>query len=403
MECGPRVLCDLRSDSLIYLDHCATTPLDPRVKAAMDDATAQSERGAAANPSSVHAPGRAAKGILSRARRDIADLIGATPEEIIFTASASEANNLLIKGLAFATRAKPFRIAVSNIEHDCVIEAARWLARKLDWVQLREIPCGNDGVVRVADIEKACSLGLDLICLMMVNHETGMRQPIEAAAEIAHRHGALLHTDAVQAPGRVEVNLKNLGCDSLSLSAHKLHGPQGIGLLLARRGLVIDSLIHGGHQERGVRAGTENWIGAVGLSVALSIAIENQSSEAKHLRDLEEAFLSRIRDSAIEFALNGESNRAPGILNISIKGGNSHDLVAGMDIEGIAISAGAACSSGVIEPSRILKAMCVEPWRIESGLRISFGRTNTLEDAATAADALVTLSRRLTAERGFRS
>lgn len=403
MECERCVLCDDRSEPLIYLDHCATTPLDPRVKAAMDDAAAQCERGAAANASSVHAPGRAAKSILSRARRDIADLIGATPEEIIFTASASEANNLLIKGLAFATRAKPFRIAVSNIEHDCVIEAARWLARKFDWISLREIPCNGDGVVTSEQIEKACSLGVDLVCLMMVNHETGLRQPIEAASEIAHHSGALLHSDSVQAPGRIEVNLKNLGCDSLSLSAHKLYGPQGIGILRLRKGLMLDSIVHGGHQERGMRAGTENWIGAVGLSVALRLAVESQSVEAKHLRELEETFLSRMRASQIEFAMNGGSNRAPGILNISLKGGNSHDLVAGMDIEGIAISAGAACSSGVIEPSRILKAMGVEPWRVESGLRISIGRTNTLEDAAAAADALITLSRRLTAERGFRS
>lgn len=381
--------------TMIYLDHCATTPLDPRVRSAMDAVRDQKW----GNPSSVHAPGRRARALISEARSRIAQTLGAAPAEIVFTASASEANNLVLKGLALFGRPGPFRIVVSAFEHDSVRYCVHYLAERLEWVDITEVRPDEGGIVDPGAIDRACAKGASLVSVMAVNNETGTIQPIREIAEIAHRHGALFHTDAVQAMGRVEVSPAEIGCDLLTASSHKIYGPPGVGMMYVRNGVRLDSLVHGGHQEKGRRAGTEFLEGIVGFAEAVILAAESKEEDNAHLGDLEETFLDRLSQKGAPFQVNGSTaDKVPGVINVSLRDVAGHDLVIGMDLAGFAISAGAACSSGVIEPSHVLQSMGLEPWRIESGVRISFGRANTREEVVQAADALSDLRERLIAE-----
>ncbi len=381
---------------MAYLDHCASTPLDAEVRRAMESVMDLSADAACANPSSVHGPGRKARAIMNEARAKIARAIGALPAEIVFTASGSEANNLAVKGIALRSQARPFHLIVSAIEHDSILNAARYLAGRFDWVRLREVPPDSEGIVSSDAVERACEEGASLVCVMAVNNETGVRQPIQEIARVAHRRGAIFHTDAVQALGRVEIGAKNLGCDLLSASSHKIYGPAGVGFLYVQDGIKLDSLIHGGHQEKERRAGTENLEGITGFARAVGLALERMAEDRLRMMEVEKAFLDRLRRNGTEFQINGSTaEKVPGVLNLSCAGIQSHDLVVGMDLAGHAISAGAACSSGVIEPSHVLRAMKLEPWRIEGGIRISFGRRNGMEDVRSAADALSDLCGKL--------
>lgn len=379
----------------IYLDHCATTPVDARVLEAMDQAR-ERLRG---NPSSIHAPGRRARAVLTEARSHIAQTLGVMPAELIFTGSGSEANNLALKGIVFSRWPRPVHLAISSIEHDSARNTARYLAERFEHVTLTEIDPDSAGVVHPADVARACGdAEISLISMMAVNNETGVVQPVEALAEFARARGALFHCDAVQALGRLEVSPPAWGCDFLTVSAHKIYGPRGIGLLYARRGIRFDPLVHGGHQEGGRRAGTENGAAIVGFRCALERAAEARGEINDHLGRLEAAFLETLRESGIAFELNGGgTERVAGVINLAIRGIQSHDLVVGMDLQGFAISAGAACSSGVIEPSHVLRAMGLEAWRVEGGVRISFGKSNTPEEAVGAANALSALAKRLLA------
>lgn len=333
---------------------------------------------------------------MNEARAWIAQQIGTAPAEIIFTGSASEANNLALKGLAFRNPLKPYHLVISSIEHDSVRHTARYLAERFDWMKLSEVPADSEGVIRPEAVERACGSGASLVSVMTVNNETGVRQPIEEIASVAHRGGALFHTDAVQAAGRLNIDTRSIGCDFLTLSAHKIYGPRGIGLLYAKAGTKIDPLVHGGHQEKGRRAGTENVEAIAGFAEALCLAQESVEEESSHLWEVESAFLDRLSELQVAFQINGrEADKVAGIINLSVRGVNSADLVVGMDLAGFAISAGSACSSGVIEPSHVLKAMALEPWRVEGGVRISFGRSNSIEDVRAAADALSQLCARL--------
>jgi cysteine desulfurase len=380
----------------VYFDHCATTALDPRVAEAMADAR---ER-LAGNPSSVHGPGRRARAVLTEARSRVARALGAAPADLIFTASGSEANNLAIKGAALRAYPSAFRLVVSAIEHDCVRNAARYLADRFEHVTVAEVMPDGDGVVHAEAVDRACREGgASMVCVMAVNNETGVMQPVEEIAEVARAHGALFHCDAVQALGRMEVELSAWDCDFLAVSAHKLYGPRGVGALYARRGAAFDPLVHGGHQEGGRRAGTENVEGIVGFARAAELAIEELAGSRERMRALEGVFLRELQARGMEFAMNGaEAQRVPGVFNLAFPGVESHDLVVGMDLAGYAISAGAACSSGVIEPSHVLKAMALEAWRVEGGVRISFGKANTEREALAGAGALAELVTRLRLE-----
>jgi len=354
---------------------------------------------AGGNPSSVHTPGRKARAIMSEARSRIAQCLGAAPAQIVFTASGSEANNLAIKGAALRAFPKAFHLIISAFEHDSVLYAARYLAERFDHVRLSEVRPNAEGVIEPGEIDRACAEGASLICVMAVNNEIGTVQPVEEIAAIARARGARFHLDAVQAAGRLEINTEALGCDSLSISAHKIYGPRGIGLLYLREGSAIDALIHGGHQEKGRRAGTEDLPAIAGFAEAVMLSAERLDDDRRHLAEIEKAFVDRLAARDLPFKINGSTKeKAPGVMNLSLRGAQSHDLVAGMDLSGFAISAGAACSSGVIEPSHVLKAMDIEPWRIQSGVRISMGRSTSAEDMVQAADALADLWGRLQKE-----
>lgn len=352
------------------------------------------------NPSSVHTPGRRARAALGEARAKIARCLGASPAEIVFTSSGSEANNLALKGTALRDPGEPFHLIVSAIEHDSVRFAARYLAERFDWVHLSEVAPDSGGLIAPEEIERVGADGASLVSVMAVNNETGVRQPIAEIAAVAHRLGALMHTDAVQGLGRIDLDVREMGCDLLTASAHKVYGPRATGLLYVRAGTRVDALVHGGHQEKGRRAGTENLESVVGFAEAVTLASGRLAETNLHLADLERTFLERLRSREVSFEINGScAQKVAGVLNISLEGTSSDDLVVGMDLAGFALSAGAACSSGVIEPSHVLQAMDLESWRIAGGIRISFGRTNTPREAVAAADGLADLHGRLKKER----
>ncbi len=380
---------------MIYLDHCATTPPDPEVLRAKAEALELARTGKLANPSSVHSAGRKARAMVSESRRAVAKAIHAKPEEIVFTSSASEANNLAIQGIAEAHGDSPIKLVVSAIEHECVLNAARALAASDPRVKLIEVAPNEEGVIQSESVERACKGGAALVCVMAVNNETGVIQPVAEIAKIAHRAGGRMLVDAVQAMGRIEVDPGAWDCDLISISAHKIYGPQGVGMLWVKRGTPLKALIHGGHQEGNRRAGTENVSGIVGFARAMTLAAERIAETHTQMKSLETAFLERLVECGAEFVINGAIERkVPGILNLSLDGAQSHDFVAGMDLAGIAISAGAACSSGVIEPSRVIRAMGLPDSRAGSSIRISFGKGNTISEARTAAEALAKLQKR---------
>ena len=375
-----------------YLDHCATTPLDPEVRSAMDSV----RLAAWGNPSSVHASGRKSRAVLSESRARIAQVLRVSPPEIVFTSSASEANNLAIKGAVLRQYPEPFHLIVSAIEHDSVLRASRYLAARFDWVRLTEIAPDEGGRIDPAAVEAACRKGASLVSVMMVNNETGIQQPVQEIAQISRRHGALFHTDATQAVGRIEIAPRDMDCDFLTASSHKIYGPRGMGLLCIKEGTKLDAGVHGGLQEGGRRAGTEDVAGAAGFARAFELAWDGIGPRNMRLAELEKAFMARLLHCNVSFDINGAlADKVSGVVNLSISGIQSSDLVIGMDLAGFAISAGSACSSGVIEPSHVLKAMSLEPWRIEGGIRISFGKDNQLDDARDAAQALADLAARL--------
>jgi cysteine desulfurase len=381
---------------MINLDQNATTAIDPEVFEAVSEAL----RRFPGNPSSVHGEGRAARGALEQARADLAGSVDGDAEGVIFTGSGSEANNLMIQGVVAARAGRPSHLVVSAIEHDSVLHAARAMARRFASVAVTEVAPESDGAARPAAMAAALRPETCLVCLMHANNETGCLQPVAETARLAHGAGALLHCDAVQSPGRARLEMRALGCDSLTLSAHKFQGPKGIGALLVGPAVKLEPMIHGGSQERLRRAGTENVAGAIGMALAARLARERRPAATAHLRGLEEAFLEALRRDQPDLEINGVfDDKIPGVVNLSIRGVHQDDLVVGMDLAGYAISAGAACSSGVIEPSHVLTAMGLERWRIEGGVRISFGREHTPRQAADAGAALGRLSRRLQAAR----
>ncbi len=382
--------------SSVYLDHCATTPLDSGVAEKM----LAIRDSLAGNPSSIHWAGRRARSLMTDARSRIAQELSVAPADLIFTASGSEANNLALKGFVLQAWPKPVHLIISAIEHDSVRHPARYLARRFENVSLIEVNPGSGGRLDPGAIEAACpDRGLCLISVMALNNETGVVQPVEEIGGIARERGIRFHCDAVQALGRIDVEPVKWGCDFLSASAHKIHGPRGAGLLYAKRSVPFDPLIHGGHQEGGRRAGTENVEALVGFAEAIGRATGELQETKATMRQLESEFLSALRSLSPDFTINGDDTfRSPGVLNLAFRGIASHDLVVGMDLAGYAISAGSACSSGVIEPSHVLQAMALEPWRVEGGVRVSFGKRNTLSEAQEAGRKLAELVQRLRAE-----
>ncbi len=359
-------------DERVYVDHNATTPVDPRVASAMTAILA----GNYGNPSSVHAEGRRARGVVERARRQVAALIGAQTETLVFTSGGTEADALGVLGLANVVEARngPRVIALPGIEHPAVIGAAASLVGR-GWTRV-DIPVGDDAVVDIAALRASCGDGLvGIIAVAVANHEVGTVQDIPAIVDVARETGALVHVDAVQAAGKIAIDVAALGVDTLAISSHKIYGPKGVGALYARAGLDLAPMFPGGHQERERRPGTENVVGIVGFGVAAELAHSGLAEVV--LRERFEAGLVAI-DGASVNAANVE--RVPNTSSVRFEGALAETVVAGLDLAGFAVSTGAACTSGTTEPSKVLLAMGRSEREATECVRFSFGRGNTMTD-----------------------
>jgi len=355
----------------IYLDHNATTSIDQEVQAAM----LQNMNGNFGNPSSIYAEGKSAHFAIESARRSIAQMINCTARRIVFTGSGSEANNLILKGMAFVGGENKNHIITSVIEHPSVLAACSWLEKK--GVHITYLGVDEAGRVKPEDLASAISEKTCLVSIMSANNETGSVQPLAELADICRKHSVPFHTDATQAIGKINVDVDNPGVDLMTLSGHKFHGPKGIGALYIRKGIYPDPLIHGGRQEGGLRAGTENVIGIVGLGKAAELAVQRmpQMAAVRVLRERLESGLKKIVPDAI---LNGHMNaRLPNTLNMSLPGVRGESLVMAMDQQGVSFSSGSACRSGSPKPSYALLAMGLSEEEAHCSIRLSLGIENT--------------------------
>lgn len=356
----------------IYLDHNATTPVASSVADAVDDVV----RSCFGNASSVHTFGQAAKALLDEARASVATLIGAQPAEIVFTGSGTEADNLAIRGVAEAlTPATRPHLIASAIEHEAVLNTLKALSKR-EWTTTL-LPVGSSGVVDPTDLEAAMTKETALVSVMHANNEIGTVQPVTELAVIAHSQGALFHTDAVQTAGKHPIDVNTLGIDLLSISGHKFNGPKGVGALWVRRGARLVANLTGGRQERNRRAGTENIPAIAGLGVAARLAATKLHGEAARLGALRDRLETGILDAVPDSAVNGTTGRVPNTTNVSFDGVEAEALLIALDLEGIAVSTGSACSSGTLEPSHVLRAMGFTPHRAQNSIRFSLGLGNT--------------------------
>jgi cysteine desulfurase len=357
----------------IYLDHNATTPVAPEVAAAVLGGLTETF----GNPSSVHHFGQRAKALLDEARSAVADLIGGEPSEITFTSGGTEADNLAIRGAAEALEPTGRRhLIASAIEHEAVLNTLKALARR-GWTTTL-LPVGADGVVSPAALREAITDRTALVSVMHANNEIGTIQPVRALADIAHGRGALFHTDAVQSAGKLAFRLADLGVDLLSLSAHKFNGPKGAGALWIKRGTRLNAMLTGGRHERNRRAGTENVPGIAGLGAAARLASQKLASEGLRIGALRNRLEQGILGGVERTAVNGAvEHRVPNTTNISFDGIEAESLLIALDLEGIAVSTGSACSSGTLEPSHVLRAMGLPAHRTQNSIRFSLGLGNT--------------------------
>jgi cysteine desulfurase len=361
----------------IYLDHNATTPLDPRVLEAMLPVL----REGFGNPSSLHWFGQQARAAVDTAREQVAALVGASPSEIVFTGSGTEADNMALRGAAAAAREPRRKIVYTTIEHHAVLNTARALAEEGFPVEAARTRA--DGVVDLDDLRARVDDRTALVSVMLANNETGLVQPVAEAVRVAHERGALVHCDAVQAVGKVPVDVRALDVDTLALSAHKIYGPKGTGALFVRRGTRLKPFVRGGSQERGRRAGTENVAGIVGLGRAAALAREEMAAESVRLAGLRDRLEARLL--AVPGAeRNGAGTRVPNTTNLSFAGVEAESLVMALDLAGLAVSTGAACAAGAVEPSHVLRAMGLPGERVQASLRFSLGRGTTLEEVEAA-------------------
>jgi cysteine desulfurase len=359
-------------ESLIYLDHNATTPLHPAVWDAMQPFLTD----VFGNPSSLHSEGLQAREAVEEARERVARLLGASSEEIVFTSSGTEADNLAILGSVLARQHRRGHIVTSQIEHPAVLGACH--ALEAQGFRITRLPVGSAGLIDPDDLGRVLTDDTLLLTLMHANNEVGIIQPIHACAALAHARGTLVHTDAVQSVGKVPTLVDDLGIDLLSLSGHKIHGPKGIGAVYVRRGLTLDPIVIGGSQERGLRGGTEHVAAIVGLGVAAQLASAQMCDtmpQIAALRDrLEDGILSTIPDALVNGAT---TSRLPTTTNVSFKGVDGQSLVVALDLKGVAASTGSACSSGSLEPSHVLVAMGLSDEWLRGAVRFSLGSGNT--------------------------
>jgi cysteine desulfurase len=377
---------------LIYLDHNATTPLRPEVRAAMAEAL----ESAWANPSSIHGPGRLARDAVESARRDVAALIGALPEEIVFTSGGTEGDNLAIRGLALAARTArgASHVIAAATEHPAVHGALAELESV--GFAITRLAVGGAGEIDPAALKAALRPDTALVSVALANHELGTIAPVRELARVAREAGALFHTDAVQAAGRIPVDVRREGVDAATISAHKLHGPKGVGAVYIRQGRTLHPLVAGGHQERERRAGTENVAGIVGFGVACRLAraeLEETAARVARLRTRLEARLLAIPGAR----LHGNGPRVPGTSNVGFAGAEGGLVLVGLDLEGICVATGAACTSGSLSPSPVILALGLSAAQAREAVRFSLGRETTEEDVDHAADVVAQVVARVRA------
>jgi len=382
----------------IYFDHNATTPVDPTVV----EAIARALSGTFGNASSVHHFGQQAKAVLDDARSAVASLISAEPSEIVFTSGGTESDNFALRGVAEALEPTGRRhLIASSIEHEAVLVTLRALARR-GW-RTTLLSVDQSGIVKPEALAEALTDETAIVSVMHANNEIGTIQPIAELARLAHGRGALFHTDAVQSISKIPVDVRALGLDLLSLSAHKFNGPKGVGALWIKRGARVTSVMTGGKHERNRRAGTENVPGIAGLGVAAQLAAKKLSSESVRLAALRNRLEAEILQKVPGTAVNGvREPRVPNTTNISFDAIEAESLLIALDLEGVAVSTGSACSSGTLEPSHVLRAMGLPSPRTQNSIRMSLGAGNTdaeVDFVVSKLPAIVEKLRSLTGTR----
>ncbi|MCC5892657.1 cysteine desulfurase family protein [Exiguobacterium sp.] len=364
-----------------YFDHAATTPMRKEVLEAMTPYFLEQY----GNPSSIHAIGRTARAALDEARRSLARFVGATPNEIVFTSGGTESDNYALFGAAYANQHKGKHVITTKVEHHAVLHAMEQLER--DGFEVTYLDVDATGTVTLESVRAALRDDTILVSVMYGNNEVGTLQPIAEIGEVLSGHQALFHTDAVQALGTEAIDVKVLGVDLLSASAHKINGPKGIGFLFIKTGVKLATRSFGGQQERKRRAGTENVPGAVGFKTAAELVMAERTERVVTYEALADALCGRLDALGVEFEVNG-ANRLPHIVNLYLPGIELEPFLIMMDMRGVAISSGSACTAGSIEPSHVLTAMFGSSDRTHQSVRISFGLGNSVEDVERLAERL---------------
>jgi cysteine desulfurase len=377
---------------IIYFDHNATTPVDPEVFKAIEPFYKENF----GNASSLHVAGRPNRHEVDKARHTVAAALAASDEDIIFTSGGTEADNTAVKGAAWANIAKGNHIITSSIEHPAVLSTCKFLEK--NGFKVTYLPVDKYGVVSPSDLQKAITDKTILVTIMHANNETGTVQPIKELGKIARDSKVLFHTDAVQSFGKLDIDVNDMNIDLLSLSAHKIYGPKGVGAMYIKKGVKITPLMHGGHHERNLRPGTENVPGIVGLAKATELSFVDREKKNKDLKGLRDRLHNGITKSIEDVYLNGHpTNRLPGTLNLSFKYIEGESIMLNLDFQGVCVSTGSACTSGTLEPSHVLTAMGVEAANAQGSIRFSLGENNTMEEVDFCVSILPEIVKRLRA------
>ena len=356
----------------IYLDYAATTPVDPRAVKAMSPYFTEQF----GNTMSLHNFGQEAKGALEESREKIASLIGAKPNEIIFTSSATESNNLALKGIAFTNRKKGRHIIISSIEHPCIVESAKWL--EVQGFEITRLPVNKYGFINPDDVRKAIKKETILVSIIHASNEIGTIQPIKETGKICKEKRVYFHTDAVQSFGKISIDVNKMNIDLLSASSHKMYGPKGVACLFVREGTKIEPILHGGGQESGLRSSTINVPGIVGFAEACKISKKEMKKESQRLIKLRDKLIKGVLEKIKDTRLNGHpKKRLPNNTNFWFEFVEGESIVIQLDLLGVAASTGSACSSAKLEPSHVLLAIGLRPEEAHGSLRLSLGRWTT--------------------------
>ncbi len=376
----------------IYLDYAATTPVHPEVVKAMAPYLTK----IFGNPSSIYSYGQEAKAAIEENRRKIASFIGCRSEEIVFTSGGSESNNFALKGVAFSRPDKGGRIIISAVEHHAVSEPVKFLARQ--GFEVVVVPVDGEGRVDPAEVKRAINDKTILVSVMHANNEIGTIQPIAEIGALCREQGVVFHTDAVQTIGHLPVSVEELNVDLLSCSAHKFYGPKGVGFLYVRRGVKVAPLIQGGSQETNRRAGTENIAGIVGLGKAVALAAREMAAEDKRLRALRDKLIAGLLQAVPDSRLNGHPrHRLPNNVNLSFAYVEGESMLLNLDLEGVAVSTGSACTSSTLEPSSVLLAIGLAPERAHGSIRFTLGKWTTPAEVDRVLDIFPGIVARLRA------